>query len=56
MRTDTDMIRKKEKTEKVLTAYKKGGEVYMKPDGSARDRHTRDRPADKLTVAISIIL
>jgi hypothetical protein len=55
MRTDTDMIRKKDSTEKVITAYKKGDEVYMKPDGSTRDRHTRDRPADKLTSAISFL-
>ena len=55
MRTDTDMIRKKDSTEKVLAAYKKGCEVYMKPDGSTRDRHTRDRPADKLTKAISFL-
>ena len=55
MRTDTDMIRKKDSTEKAIAAYRKGDEVYMKPDGSTIDRHTRDRPADKLTFAISFL-
>ena len=55
MRTDTDMIRKKDSTEKVITAYTKGDEVYLKPDGSTRGRSTRDRPADKLTSAISFL-
>ena len=55
MRVQTDMSRRKDSTEKVLKAYKNGDEVYTKLDGSTRDPSTRDRPADKLSAAISFL-